>query len=351
MDVIELKQYIIDNDKIQDVLVLLGCHNIREYSNEIRCAFPDGDNNTAIRIYKDSLIVTTYTHKQTKGDIITLIQDIKQFDFLTTLKWLHQILGIQWAQCKKPKKNIPKFDPLSIFTSKLKSKMKCNVDDVIVYDESVIEEYCDCIHIDWVREGITEKIRKEFHLGFDFKKNRIIIPWKAPYSDGYVGIVGRTVNEMYKELGIPKYWNYITGFQKSKALYGFQENYKYIQQQGYCVVYESEKSVLKRASLGDRTGLALGSHTISDEQIKLILSLNVDVIIALDNDIDTYEVRSNCEKFWLYRNTYYIKDKWNIMGEKDAPADMKNKQFNFLLKYKIKYDDTEHNKYLKDKEK
>ena len=289
----------------------------------------------------------TYTHNQTKGDIITLVQDIKNIDFLDAVKWLHNILGLTWIKNKKVKKETPKYNPLSIFTNHIKSKRQCNVNDIEIYDDTVIAEFADCVHRSWLKEGVTETVRKEFNLGYDFKKNRTIIPWKAPYSDGYVGIVGRTANPLYKELDIPKYWNYISGFQKNKALYGFQENYKYIQEQGYCVVYEAEKSVLKRASLNDRTGLAVGSHTISDEQIKLILSLNVDVIIALDNDIDLNEVRYNCEKFWLYRNVYYIKDKWGIMEKKDSPADMKNKQYEFLLKYKIKYDDIEHQKYLR----
>ena len=35
------------------------------------------------------------------------------------------------------------------------------------------------------------------------------------------------------------------------------------------------------------------------------------------------------------------------MGEKDSPADMPNKIYDFLLKYKIRYDAKEHREYIK----
>jgi hypothetical protein len=36
-----------------------------------------------------------------------------------------------------------------------------------------------------------------------------------------------------------------------------------------------------------------------------------------------------------------------LLGEKDSPADVRNKIYNFLLKYKVKYDVKEHNQYIK----
>lgn len=346
MEIQELKQYIIDNNKIETILSSLGCHHISNKGKYFTCARPTGDNPQSIVVYCDNITVKMYTGERIEGDLISLVMGLKNIDFIQALKWIHKELGLEWSN-KKKKVEKPKYNPLDVFTSKLKSTHKYNVNDIEIYDEMAVAEFADCIHKDWVKEGITEKIRKEFHLGYDFQRHRIIIPWKSPYSDGYVGVVGRTTIPMFKDIDIPKYWNYITGFKKNKALYGFQENYKYIQEKGYCVIFEAEKSTLKRASLNDRTGLSIGSHTISDEQIKLILSLNVDVIIAFDKDIDIQEIREDCEKFWLYRNVYYIYDRWNLMKCKDSPADMNNKTYEFLFKYKVKYDEAEHNKFLK----
>jgi hypothetical protein len=38
-------------------------------------------------------------------------------------------------------------------------------------------------------------------------------------------------------------------------------------------------------------------------------------------------------------------DKWDILGKKDSPADLPNKLYNFMFKYKIKYDEKERKEY------
>ena len=78
-----------------------------------------------------------------------------------------------------------------------------------------------------------------------------------------------------------------------------------------------------------------------------MIGLNVDIIVALDKDIPIEEVRNICSKFYGIRNVSYIWDKWNLLSEKDSPADALNKIYQFLIKYKIKFDDKEHKEYLK----
>ena len=80
-------------------------------------------------------------------------------------------------------------------------------------------------------------------------------------------------------------------------LYGLYENYDSIQKAGYVVVAESEKSVLKRDSFGDGTVVALSGKSISDEQVRILMGLNVEIIIGLDKDVDVNEIRFMCEKF------------------------------------------------------
>ena len=263
---------------------------------------------------------------------------LKQIDFVEALKWLHKTLGLQWSNKKIKKQTEPKADPLSIFTSKLKSKHKYDVNDIDIYDEDILIDFGDCIHKDYGNGRITEKTRREFGLCYDFRKKRTVIPWKN--ANGIVGISGRTSVPLYKELDIPKFFSY-QGFQKGKCVYGYCENYAHIQKAGYCVIFEAEKSVLIRASLGDRTGLAIGSSNITDEQAGLILGLNVDVIVALDNDQSKEDIKKICKKFSKYRNVYFIWDKWGLLGDKDSPADANNKTYNFLMKYKIKYKEGE----------
>lgn len=339
MDIVELKQYIIDNQKIQDILVFLGCHHIKDKGGYYTCGHPLGDNPSSIVIYKDELTVNQYTREKTQGDLIALVMNIKQIDFVSALKLIHQILNLKWDNKKTKPKTELKHDPLSIFTSKLKSKHKCDVNDIDIYDEGILTDFGDCIHKDYCNGRITEKVRKEFGLCYDFQRKRTVIPWRN--YKGVVGLSGRTSVPLYRELGINKFWAYNGGFKKGKCVYGFCENYAHIQKAGYVVVFEAEKSVLIRASLGDRTCVAIGGSNISDEQVGMILGLNVDVIIALDKDQPKENIKEICKKFSKYRNTYFIWDKWGLLGDKDSPADANNKTYNFLMKYKVKYKEME----------
>jgi DNA primase len=334
LEINELKQYIIDNQKIQDILVFLGCHSIKDKGSYFTCGHPLGDNPSSIVIYKDELTVVQYTREGTRGDLITLVMNIKNIDFISALKWTHKALGLQWSNKKIKDNSKPKYNPLEIFTSKLQSKRKCNVDDIEIYDEDILTDFGDCIHKDYCNNRITERVRRDFGLCYDYKRQRTVIPWRN--QNGIVGLSGRTSIPLYKELEIPKFWSY-QGFQKNRCLYGFCENYAHIQKAGYVIIYEAEKSVLIRASLNDRTGVAIGSNNITDEQVRLILSLNCDVVVALDKDQSLEHIKDMCDKFSKYRATYYIWDKWNLLNEKDSPADTDNKTFNFLLKYKFKY--------------
>jgi DNA primase len=334
LDIQELKDYIVDNDKIQEILASLSCGHIKDHKNYITASRPNGDNPNSIVVYRDDLSVKQYTGECISGDLVALVMGLKNIDFISALKWLHKELNLQWNNKKIKDSSKPKFDPLSVFTSKLKSKRKCNVDDIEIYDEDILTDFGDCIHKDYCNNRITEKIRREFGLCYDYKRQRTVVPWRN--QNGIVGLSGRTSIPLYRELEIPKFWSY-QGFQKSKCLYGFCENYAHIQKAGYVMIYEAEKSVLIRASLNDRTGVAIGSNNITDEQVRLILSLNCDVVVALDKDQSLEHIKDMCDKFSKYRTTYYIWDKWNLLNEKDSPADADNKTFNFLLKYKFKY--------------
>ena len=162
-----------------------------------------------------------------------------------------------------------------------------------------------------------------------------------------MGYNARSSIENCSEFGISKY--FITpGMRKEINIYGLWENYKDIQKAGYIVIFEAEKSVLKRDSRMDPTGGAIEGHVLSDEQVRIILGIGVEeVIIAMDNDVPIEEVWNMCEKFYGLRKVSYIRDKWKLLGPKDSPADAPNKIYNFLFKWRIPYDESKHRKYLK----
>lgn len=351
MTIEEIKRYIFENNKIGFVLESLGCHNVQfdDRGNCFSAAFPDGDNPKGVIIsnntflgYKSFTRGVTFTDTK---DIIELIQYITGKDFIDAIKYLHNILGLEFGFTKVEKKK-EEFDPLAIFKKVLNSKKQVDAYDINIMDESVLEDYAPMLHIDWLRDGITEKTRKKFGIVYSYKHKRVIIPLRHWLTGELMGVNGRTTIKNYDELGIKKY--YISpSYQKSINLYGLHENYEAIKKAGYVVVYEAERSVLKRDSLGDSTGVAISGHTLSEEQARILIGLNVDIVIALDKDVPIEEVRSICEKFYHIRNVSYIYDDLNLIGEKDSPADANNKKFNMLFKYRTIYDENEHDALTK----
>ena len=348
INITELKEYIIKNNKTTFILESLKCHHIKHIGNQIRAAFPDGDNPTAICVYKDTLKVNEYTHNKLSGDIITLAEDILKINFLNTLRWFQKILNIKNIRVNKTKNNKLKCDPLDIFKKHI-STTSNNSKISKSYGDEILSNYVPVLHENWLHEGITEVTRKLFNICYSSKDKRIIVPYRDLNDpEKYVGIIGRTTEPAYKELGIPKYLA-IKPFSKSKAVYGYIENYTSIQKSGTVVIFESEKSVLKRHSRLDKSTIAIGGHEISNEQVKLILGLNVDVIICFDKDIEANKIRETCEKFWLHRKTYYMFDKWDLLKPKESPADLEDKLYKFMFKYKIHYDKLEHQKYINER--
>lgn len=335
------------------MLETLGCHNIKynSFKNYYSAAQPDGDNPMGVVIDNNTYLnYRSYSRgmgldDNTTCDIIDLIEYCKKITFVKALKYLHQILKLPFINTQKKQITATeRIDPLYIF--KQFDMPKTNVREIEYLNEDLMDYYVPLLYIGWLREGITQRTANKFGLAYSYKRKRVIIPIRDWLSGKLVGINQRTTIDNYEELGIKKY--FITPhYQKSLNLYGLYENYDSIQKAGYVVVAESEKSVLKRDSLCDSTVVALSGHTISAEQIRILIGLNVEIIIALDNDIQLQEIRFICEKFYRIRPVSYIKDNYELLGEKDSPMDGENKIYKYLLEHRTKYDNTEHNLFLK----
>ena len=351
MTVNELKKYIYDNHKIDYVLEKLNCGHIEYHSNKdyYSASHKDGDNPMGIviknNIYLNYRSFSRNVSYDDNQDLISLVEYNLKCSFVDAIKFIHKILGLDYKWKREDKKKIEKVNPLYIF-EKVKRKKFIDVNDIQSISEEVINDYIPMLYIGWFREGVMPWTAKKFGIAYSYKYKRVIIPMRYWLTGELLGVNSRTIVPNYEQFDIKKF--YITpSYQKSLNIYGLYENIESIKQAGYVVVYEAEKSVLKRDSKNDHTGVALSGHSMSDEQARILIGLNVEIILAMDKDVPINEIRFMCEKFKNIRKVSYIYDKWDLMGEKDSPADMKNKIFNFLMKYRIKYDRKEHNEYLK----
>lgn len=364
MTTIELKKYIYENNKIEYVLDNIGCQFIKYHSGKefYSCANYNGDNKNAVNVYNNEYIrVKNWTRQNEfdeKSDLISLVEYNKNLSFPNAVKYLHKILNLKYT-FKQPKKKTKEIkDPLQIFKRiTLGYNKLINVEDIDVLDEEILDDYSSLLHISWLREGILPHVADEFGLAYSYRHKRIIIPIRYWVNGDLLAVNKRTTIENFDELGIEKYM-ITSGYQKSNNLYGLYENYKHIQKKDFVCVFESEKSVLIRASRQlkknnewDKTGVALQGKVISDEQVRILIGLNVEIVICLDNDVAIEDIWNICEKFYGIRKVSYIKDKWGLLGDKDSPADARNDIYDFLLRHREIYDIEKHNEYLKRLEK
>lgn len=354
MTALELKEYIYDNDKIPFVLEHIGCkdivyHDGKEYYSCSNAVGGDCNNKAAINIknnkylnYRNYTRGVSYDDEQ---DIISLVEYNMKLDFVGAMKYLHKLFGFKYLY--QPKQEVKKIDDSWFVFSKFISKRrKCAVNDFEPMDEKVLSDFVPHIHISLFREGIIGKTIKKFELGYSFKWKRTIFPIRYWLDGTLMGYNARSSIENCSELGIHKY--YLTpGLRKEINLYGLWENYKDIQKADYIVVFEAEKSVLKRDSLMDSTGVALEGHVMSEEQVRIILGTGVrEVVIAMDKDVPIEEIWCMCEKFYGIRKVSYICDRHNLLGPKDSPADASNKLYKILFKYREPYNAKKHKEYL-----
>ena len=351
MTINELKEYIYNEKKIEYILEQLGCHEIKynvqkEYWS---AAQPDGDNPMGVCIRNNEYLnyrsFSRGIDYEDNKDLISLVEAIKKVPFVEAIKYLHKMLDLPFEFKKKEEKPKKKFDPLWVFKRvKRTSQNFVNVDDIHILDDKLLNDYIPLLHIDWVKQGITEKTRKKFRLAYSYKHKRVVIPMRYWLTGELLGFNQRTTVENYKEFNIKKYFLTPT-YPKQINLYGLYENYESIQKAGYVVIYEAEKSVLKRDSLNDATGVALSGHTLSDEQVRILLGLHVEIVIALDKDVNIEEVWHMCQKFCNNGKVAYIQDKWDILSAKDSPADACDKDYQFLFNNRIVYDKKKQEEY------
>lgn len=357
MTTTELKKYINQNDKIPFILEKCGCTKIKlnskgEYSNYSACA-PSGDNPMGCVIdCNDYLNYCSYSRGVSfdeQKDLIDFVQSAKNMSFLDAVKWLHQLLEIPISFSKKPAPQpVNKQDEIiNMFKQYKTSRKVCDVNDIKFLDPKELRDFEPKLYIGWLREGVMPWAAKKFGIMYSYRNSRIIMPIHYWLDGRVIGYNARTTVKDYDLLGISKF--YITkDIRKDINLYGLWQNREAIEKARTLFLCEPEKGVLKMSSVGDDRWCALEGKTISSEQRRIILGLDIDeIVICLDKDVDIEKVWTLCEKFYGLKKVSYIHDKWNLLGEKDSITDKCFKVRDYLIKHRTVYDERMHKKYLK----
>jgi DNA primase len=206
-----------------------------------------------------------------------------------------------------------------------------------VYDESVLNKYEKCSNLRFLRDNISIASQKFWDVRFSIEDNRIIIPIRNEYSE-IVGAKGRLNGDADEEN--PKYL-YTIPVAMSQLLYGYSENYQYLYGNDVILV-ESEKSVMQAWDFGVRNIVALGSHSLSEKQTKLLLQLQPKkIIIAMDEGLEFEHTKRNADMIKNFCGMltpeiwYWDADQDLDIESKSSPTDIGRAKFDEIMEEQL----------------
>ena len=341
MDIELLKEHILENNFIPTILEELGCHHIRQKDGYIQCANPDGDNATAVCVYENTNLTTVnYTRDIANGknfstDLISLVEFYKQLSFPYAVKWLCDILDIDYYS------NLDEELPKSLQLTKMLLEMQVSDSDaeeekpLKPISEKILSYYKPYVNEMFKEDGVGYETQVEFEIGYDESTDRITIPIR----DDLGNLVGVKARYFYRDVpdGENKF-TYIERCAKSQLLYGLYKTIGYIKNKQRVFVTEAEKGVQQLFDKGYCEAVSTGGSKVTKCQIDKLTRLCVPVIFVFDKDVDINQLENIASRFVDGVEVYALIDTIGILNEKESPTDNIEK-FEQLLKnciYKLK---------------
>ena len=327
MDVQFLKEKLLEENRVAALLLSLGCHHVKQSSNMVQCANPDGgDNPTAVCVYlNENLTTLDYTRQllpdgQTRTtDIIDFVCWAQKINFFAALKWICSTCGYDYYD--EPEELPESLQILHMLTKMNKeSAVVDEVDNTPIkpISKKILDYYMPVGNILFERDGISLSTQHKFGVGYDAQSNRITIPIYSEIGD-LVGVKGRVFQKKVDK-GQNKYV-YLVPCNKGKILYNLNGNFDNIVKQGRVYVGESEKFCMQIYEMG-YYGVATGGTKITQHQINMLTRLGVQVVFAYDKDVDEEKLKNIASMFVNGVPVYAIIDKdGTILDDKESPSD------------------------------
>ena len=330
----KIKEQLIENpDKLIELLEYFSFEHINHRNTEIRFArSSEGGSNISIRLKNNPYCCVSDWSRSICTDIISYIIQEKNVGFREVLQAAKKILGLShdWRPQKR-----------RLLFGGIYANLSCKNREITLktYDESVLDKYEKCGNTLWLNEGISLEAMRFYNVSFSPEDNAIVFPWRSPMGE-IISIKAR-VNEKVIPEGMSKYY-YIYPNMISTSLFNYSESYEHLY--GADVVYcvESEKTCMKLWGWGIKNCVAIGSHSLSTEQIRLLLQLQCKTIcLLLDKDLPLSETKKNADAIKQYAKMMDVKiTYWNWtynldLDDKAAPVDGTYEQFKYILEEEI----------------
>ena len=193
-----------------------------------------------------------------------------------------------------------------------------------ILNKSELDKYKQEQVPEWIDEGIEQNVMDLFGVRVDPWQNRIVYP-VYDIDGNLINIKGRTRYPNYKELRLSKYMNYYK-IGCMDYFQGLNITLTYVKEQNEIILFESIKSVMKAFGWGYKNCASAETHTLSDEQLALIIRLRVNVVLAWDNDVSYFssDIKKQIDTMKRITNVYVIDDPRKLLGgkeSKNAPVD------------------------------
>lgn len=225
------------------------------------------------------------------------IKDICQSDTIIFLK--------QWRNLKKTKENQ-------------------NVYIHPILPQNTMDSFSKTVIQEWEDEGIKQEVMDTFGVRVDDISNRIVYP-VCDINGNLINVKGRTRYENFKKLKLPKYINYYT-VGTMDYFQGLNITLPYVKENNEIIIFESVKSVMKAYGWGFCNCVSAETHSLTKEQISLLVKLRSNIVFAYDTDVDykTKDVQKSINMLRKVTNVFVIQDPKRLLGgveTKNAPVD------------------------------
>lgn len=323
-----------DPEKIRQYLEHFDFHHIVIRTNYMSFgrSIDSSPKSIVIRLRdNDALLVHDYPHNVIK-DIFNYTITEKGISFREAITEAKNILGIDgWYYEKRRSKSI-----FGGFYDRIKTKKDIQLQ---VYDDNILDKYVPCGNKRFLQDNISLEAQRYFQIGYSIGDQSITIPiWNEVGK--LVGVKMRCNHEIND--GEQKYWYHVP-CQMSQTLYGYSQNYEYLESADVIYVYESEKSVMQCFSYGIRNAVALGSGTISKKQVQLLLSLNVSKIILMhDTGFKKEYIQRNIDMIQGYSRMKEIQIGYWDNFDKDyeskvSASDLGEEKLKYIIENEIRW--------------
>lgn len=325
-------------DMVFSILETLGIENI-SYNNakgQFRFAREAGSNPSSTLLDCNTLRYYCFSTGQ-KGNLFTLIMDRLNCSFPESIRFVSTVLDLDPADF-----TIRISPPFHGFYKRLIADNDDNFDVPSISEDRLLP-YLGNLSYQFFMDGIDYLTQEAYQIGYDEQSNRITIP-ERNFNGELCGIMGRS-NDPDCPHG--ERWYPIIQCQRSKTLFGLQQNYKRIVEARTVVLFESEKAPMQCTSFGCHVALGLCGCHISKAQHAMLLSIRPRrVILALDEGLKEEAVRHEAES--LLQNNLILKLSkvgyvWDAEhdiiqeGSKQNAADLGRDAYRQLLTTKVKW--------------